>query len=327
LLRRVGEYSPRTSAIPRKEAGLLYLALAVLCSTSIALIFKFSESRGMNRYVVTTANYMVASSVSLALLLQGGVLGSAGPGTVGAFIDELPRAVSGAGFGPQGSLGWAAMVGIPAGVLYFLGFIYLQKGVRESGVSLAGSFSKLGVLVPMALSILIWHEVPTGVQWVGIALALGSILLANLDVAHPRRAFSAFSPVLIMLFLIVGLAEFSNKVYQRYGSLEAKSLFLLFVFGVALLVSLIRSLRSRRIRLAHFLTGLAVGVPNYFASHFLILSLSRLRTAVVFPIYSAMTIVLISLAGWLVFGERLRPRERLAVALTVVALVLVNLQR
>ena len=101
----------------------------------------------------------------------------------------------------------------------------------------------------------------------------------------------------------------------------------LFVFGVALLVSLVKSLRAGRIRTGHFLTGLAVGVPNYFASHFLILSLSELRTAVVFPIYSAMTIVLISLAGWLGFGERLRVRERWAVALTVVALVLVNLQR
>jgi drug/metabolite transporter (DMT)-like permease len=281
----------------------------------------------MNRYVVTTANYMVASTVSLAFLLGRGVLGRLGPGAVDSFLEEAPEALSGGGFGSLASMGWAAVVGIPAGVLYFLGFIYLQKGVRDSGVSLAGSFSKLGVLVPMMLSILFWHEVPTPVQWVGIALALGSILLANLDVVHPRRAFAAFSPVLIMLFLIVGLAEFSNKVYQRYGTLEAKSLFLLFVFGVALLVSLVKSLRAGRMRAGHFLTGLAVGVPNYFASHFLILSLSELRTAVVFPIYSALTIVLISLAGWLGFGERLRPRERWAVALTVVALVLVNLRR
>lgn len=281
----------------------------------------------MNRYVVTTANYMVASTLSLVFLLGRGVLGRVGPGAMDSFLEEAPEALAGGGFGSLASLGWAAAVGIPAGVLYFLGFIYLQKGVRDSGVSLAGSFSKLGVLVPMMLSILFWHEVPTPVQWVGIALALGSILLASLDVSHPRRAFAAFSPVLIMLFLIVGLAEFSNKIYQRFGTLEAKSLFLLFVFGVALLVSLVKSLRAGRIRAGHFLTGLAVGVPNYFASHFLILSLSELRTAVVFPIYSAMTIVLISLAGWLGFGERLRVRERWAVALTVVALVLVNLQR
>ena len=322
----VKEYGFHASRNPSKGASLLYLILAVLCSTSIALIFKVSETRRMNRYVVTTANYMVATAVSLSFLAGRGLLNRLGP-AAGVFLEELPRALRGGGFGPQGSLGWAAAVGVPAGVMYFLGFIYLQKGVRESGVSLAGSFSKLGVLVPMALSILLWHEVPTAVQWTGIALALGSILLANLDVSHPRRAFAAFSPVLLLLFLTVGLAEFSNKVYQRYGSMEAKSLFLLFVFGVALLVSLFKSLRVGRIRASHFLTGLAVGVPNYFASHFLILSLSQLRTAVVFPIYSATTIVLISLAGGLLFEERLRPRERLAVVLTVAALVLVNLQR
>ena len=164
-------------------------------------------------------------------------------------------------------------------------------------------------------------------QWAGIFLALISILLASIDFSHPSGILTGFQPVLLILFLTVGLSEFSNKVYQKYGVLEMKSLFLFFVFTTALLISGWKTFSSKKkIRVSHVLTGIAVGIPNYFASFFLILSLSKLKTAVVFPVYSAGTIVLISLAGWLFFKEKLKTRERIAVGLTVSALVLVNIQ-
>ncbi len=280
----------------------------------------------MDRLVVTASNYVVASLVSLVMLLLGDSLGSPLEWP-GAFVDGLPGVLEGGSFGGDGSAGWAVVLGVPTGVVYFLGFILLQRAVRESGVSLAGSFSKLGVLVPMSLAVLLWREIPAPVQWVGIALALAAILLANLDLRRGRRLLEGLRPVLILLFLTVGVAEFSNKLYQRYGLLEVKSLFLLVVFGTALVTAWWRVLACRR-RPAwrDVSTGLVVGVPNYFASHFLILSLSRLDAAVVFPVYSALTIVVISLAGRLVFGERLRGRERASVIMTVVALVLVNLE-
>jgi multidrug transporter EmrE-like cation transporter len=312
--------------LPTGGTGLLYLLLAVACSTVIALIFKVSESRDMNRYVITAANYLVASVVSLSFMVLGGVLDIPLSEVPGAFLREAGPALGGEGFSPRGSIAWGVLVGVPSGILYYLGFIYLQKGVRQCGVSLAGSFSKLGVLVPMVLSIALWHEIPSSVQWAGITLALASILLANLD---PRSAnvLSGFRPVLVLLLLFVGSAEFTNKVYQNYGIQELKSVYLFFVFFVALLVSGVKLARmGLRPRPRHVLTGLAVGVPNYFASFFLILALSRLKTSVVFPVYSAATIVLITIAGAAVFGERLRPRERLAVVMTVVAVALVNVR-
>jgi len=282
----------------------------------------------MDRYTVTTFNYLVASAMSLLFVLLEGFPFPGFQTSFSDFFGEVSSVLSSHGtFGPAASIGWAIIAGIPSGVLYFLGFIYLQKAVRESGVSLAGSFSKMGVLVPMVLAIFLWHEIPSAVQWTGIILALASILLANLDFSSTGRLLSGFQPVLLMLFLTVGLSEFSNKVYQKYGVLEMKSLFLLFIFGTALLVSGFLTLRrKRRITLSNVLTGLAVGIPNYFASFFLILALSRMKTAVVFPIYSASTIALLTLTAWLVFHEKLKPRERAAVLLTVIALVLVNVR-
>jgi len=281
----------------------------------------------MDRYTVTTFNYLIASLLSLFFFLSNGYHAAHFAEALSSFSTEFPAILKGGAFSPAASTVWAVITGIPSGILYFLGFIYLQKAVRESGVSLAGSFSKMGVLIPMIFAIILWNELPTGTQWIGIFLALLSILLANIDPSHPAGIAAGFKPVLLILFLTVGLSEFSNKIYQRYGVLEMKSLFLFFVFTTALLISGWKTLKKRkRIHLSHFLTGIAVGIPNYFASFFLILSLSKLKTAVVFPVYSAGTIVLLSLAGWLFFREKLKLRERIAVGLTVSALVLVNIQ-
>lgn len=281
----------------------------------------------MDRYTVTTFNYLVASLLSLFFFLSKRFPTIHFAEAFRSLSTEFPAVMSGGEFSPAGSTGWALVTGLPSGILYFLGFIYLQKAIRESGVSLAGSFSKMGVLIPVLLAIFLWNELPSGVQLAGIFLALISILLTNIDLSNPSGILGGLRPVLLILFLTVGMSEFSNKVYQKYGILEMKSLFLFFVFATALVISGWKTFSRRKsIHLSHFLTGIAVGIPNYFASFFLILSLSRLKTAIVFPVYSAATIVLLSLAGWLFFNERLRTRERIAVGFTVTALVLVNIQ-
>ncbi len=281
----------------------------------------------MNRYVVTTANYLVASLISGAFILFGKLPSLSCSGATRAFLNEFPDVMKGSIFSPAGSLGFAVIVGITAGILYYLGFIYLQKAVKESGVSLAGSFSRMGILVPVILSVILFRELPSILQWIGICLALFAILLANIDLSKPSGFLSGFQPVLIMLLMIIGLAEFSNKVFQKYGVLEAKSLFLFFVFTTALLISIWKTIRKgERPKFSNIILGFVVGIPNFFASFFLILALSRLQTAVVFPLYSALTIVIISLFGWILFGEKLKKRERFAVTLTVAALILVNMK-
>ena len=274
---------------------------------------------------MTAVNYAVATLISVVLMALQGLRILPGE-MLGAFGSEFSTAISGAGFGRDGSLGWALVVGIPSGVLYYLGFIFLQKAIRECGVSLSGSFSKMGIIVPMLLSLFLWNEIPEAVQWLGITLALVSIVLGSLDFSGFSSLFSAFRPVLLLLFLTVGLAEFTNKVFQTYAVLEMRNAFLFFVFFTALMVSMFKVLQKRpRLELPQFLTGVAVGVPNYFASFFLIQALAELRAVVVFPVYSALTICLISLLGWLLFGEKLGRRERLSVAMAVVAMILVNL--
>jgi drug/metabolite transporter (DMT)-like permease len=304
---------------------MLYLLLAIGCSASIALIFRVSETRDMNRYAVTTANYVTACITAVAtLVVDGRSLPS-----IGGIIDSLPQlagAVAGRADLLTGSASqaWAVCVGLVAGVFFFLAFVYYQISVRNHGVSLPGAFAKLGILVPMSLSLVLWQEMPRTIQWLGIALAVGSIVLVNRPADRLRRGLKAS---LLLLFAFGGLAEFSNKVFQRHGLLEDKAIFLLMTFFVAFVLSLVVTVRKGLpVRRRDILTGVAVGLPNLFSSYFLIEALDRIPAAAVFPAYGAGTILVITLFGAVFMGERLTGRDRAVVALAVLSIVLINLR-
>ncbi len=299
-----------------------YLALAILCSASIALLFKRSESTGLNRYAVTAANYAVAALVSAALLALDPPAWD-WSGAWGALSATLARGQAPV---PAGSALWSVLAGLGAGAFFFLAFIQYQLSVRDHGAGLAGAFIKLGILVPMALSLVVWEEYPTAVQWGGITLAVGSIALVN----WPGRGIGrdAVRPALLLLLLFAfgGLAEFSNKVFQRYALLEDRALFLLVTFAVAFLLSAWAARRRPApVTRRDLAMGALVGVPNLFSSFFLILALNELPAAVAFPAFGAGSILLINAAGFWLFRERLRRREQVAVGLTILALVLINL--
>lgn len=303
---------------------MFYLGLAIMTSASIALIFKFSENRDMDRYVVTSFNYLAASIVSLTIILINDLQLPFISFSVGFkdLLTAIPPAETGTD--STSSILWGLIVGIPAGLFFFLAFIYYQKGIRENGAGLAGAFSKIGILIPMIISILVWNEVPTVLQWSGIGISILSILIVNL----PEQSLNPdkIRLSLLALFLFSGLAEFSNKVFQKYGLVQDKLVFLFFVFFTAFVVSgFFLASRRKNLEPRAVLTGIIVGLPNLFCSYFLILALDGIKASVVFPVYTATTIVVINLGGYLLFEERLARKERFSVILMVVALVLINL--
>jgi len=299
--------------------------MAIICSSSIALIFKFSENNNLNRYVVTTANYLMALLISFIFITSQRINFFDFEGA--NFRQSFREIVIGGNgtFNVQASQLWATIIGVMAGVFFFVSFIYYQKSVRENGAGLAGTFGKLGILIPMLFAIIIWQEYPTSLQWFGIILAILSIIMVNFP--FNRNWKKALRLNLILLFIYGGFAEFTNKIFQQYALTDYKMLFLFWVFFSAFLISLIYTLK----KLDSFPTykelgtGFLVGIPNLFSSFFLISALNQLKTAVVFPIFSAGSIVLIVITGYLIFGERMKKKEVFSVIMTVIALILVNL--
>ncbi|MGC9385100.1 MAG: EamA family transporter [Kosmotogaceae bacterium] len=298
---------------------MIYLILAILCSSSIALIFKYSESKNMNRFVITMFNYIGAAITAFVMLIiDFPETGSEG----GSFTEVIIRSTN--LFSKNSSIIWGVSIGLFSGILFFLGFIYYQKSVNENGVSLSGAFGKLGILVPMTLGMVLWKEIPLPLQWVGIVLAIASIVLVN----NPFRSRTdKIRLSLLLLFLFNGLAEFSNKLFQNYTVTGYKNIFLLCVFSSAFLISFV-VFRKKEIKLKRedVFTGLIVGLPNLFSSFFLIMALEGIKSSVVFPVFSAGSVVMIGLGGFFIFREKLKRKDIISLIMILLALILINIK-
>lgn len=303
---------------------MFYLFLAILCSASIALIFKYTENTNTNRYVITSANYFIAFVTSLIMISYTGLLEGITRET--SFVNEVTMVMGNDQriLSPYSSMVWGILIGGISGVFFFLSFTYYQKSVKDNGVGISGTIAKLGILIPMIFSIIIWREFPTSIQWIGILLSLVSIVVINLS----KRSIKNFDfkPTLLLLFVFGGMAEFSNKIYQKYALNDYKDVFLFAIFFIAFLISVTYTVNAKgKATVKDILTGFAVGIPNLFSSYFLILSLDSLKTSVAFPIYSAGSIVLINIGGFLIYREKIALKNQLAIVMTIVALILINI--
>ncbi len=277
---------------------IVWLLIAVGMSSSIAIVFRLTERADLDRCAVTAANYVVACGVAGAMLARS----------------EAP-------FAPA-ALRWAVPVGLAAGAVFFLSFLLYQVAVRRHGVAMAGAAAKLGVAVPAAASLALFSERPSPAQWAGLAAAMLAVAL----LARPGSGENPLRPALLALLVLSGLAEFSNKVYEWRGALEHRALFLLAVFGTAFCCAAAAvATRRRPFGWREGLAGLAVGVPNFFSSYFLIRALAGLPAAAVFPAFGAGTIVVLSLTGALFFGERIGRRDAAVLVLAAAGVALLGL--
>ncbi len=289
---------------------MIYLVFAILSSASIAWLFKITEGGSYNRYRVTTANYGVAFFVSLIMHVVTLLQTHSTFSLSSLHIDSL--------------LG----IGVPAGFCFFLSFVFYQKSVKENGASLSGMFGKLGILLPMVVSVIIWHEIPSGIQSLGILLAVGAMVYVNY--VPGQTAFNKSQKSLIYLFLAGGMAEFSSKLFQKMGEPSEKNLFLFVVFFVAFCLSLYKSrqseVQSGSSLKKDLLAGGIVGVPNLLSSVFLISALGQVPATIAFPIYSSGAIAVISLGSHVFFKEEIGRRSKWGLLMTMIAMILVNMK-
>jgi drug/metabolite transporter (DMT)-like permease len=270
------------------------LILAMACSASLAFFFKETERRNYNRYWVTSANYVVATAVGIWMVVQGD------------FAAWPPPSFY--------------LLAVATGFLYFESFLLYQKNVRNYGASLTGFYGKLGILLPVLLSLAVFQEWPSSLQAVGIVLAIFAIGIAN------RTEKGEFEWVVPLLALLVfnGLAEFMNKGFEAGYDFSLRPLWLASVFGSALIFSLVKSLREERPGLAVWGWGAVIGATNLFSSFFLIQALAQIPAAVVFPSFGVGSMLLIYLGSALVYKEQLTRLQWQAAGLALAAIFLMN---
>ena len=278
---------------------MLYLILAIMSSTMISVVMRLSSDKISANLSMLAVNYLICA-----------VLGAGYAG----FDLWLPAAT---GFSLTVGLG------VLSGVLYLSGFVMLQRSIQKNGIVLSSIFMKLGLLVPIGMSLLMFHEIPTPAQILGFFIAVCAIVMINLKKDADAKGFGLG---LIALLLVGGGCDAMSKVFEVYGPANLSEQFLFYTFAVAfLLCAGIAAYGKERPGLRELMFGTLIGIPNFFSAKFLLLALGRLPAVVVYPSFRVATLLCITLAGVAVFRERLGKLQWVALTAIVAALALLNI--
>lgn len=276
---------------------MLFLLLAILSSSTIAILMRVSSGRISANLSMLAVNYLVCA-----------VLGAAY-----------------AGFPPAAEPGFGVtlLLGIISGFLYLGGLVLCQHNTHKNGVVLTSIFMKLGLLVPMVLSTLLFREVPTGLQIAGFCIAVFAIVLINLKKGQSKTGFGW---ELVLMLLFCGSSDAMSKIFERTAPAVFSDFFLFCSFAVAFLLCTGLVLRrGEKPGIPEFLFGTLIGIPNFFSAKFLLGALTKLPAVVVYPSYSVATLLIVTLTGVVAFRERLSKLQCLALAAIILALILLNI--
>lgn len=286
---------------------MVYLVLAVLSTFGVAVLLKVSELKGAPSSVVIASNYVVGAILGWAFVLWDGRLGS------NTGVSAMTLAL-----GVGGGLLWP-------GTLYVLTW-----GIRHFGVALVGSVARLALVVPVLFAWFFLRELLTWQSATGVAAAFVALYcLSPLQRGHLQAVNRQALWYFPLLVLAMGTVELWANLFHTFGQADENFLFLTFIFTFAMIFSWLAIWRRRQpLDKAAVRRGFVLGVPNFFATFFLLESLrSPLfadHSAVVYSVYSVAGVVLIFAAGALVWREPVTYRSALGVLVAVGAIILLN---
>ena len=284
-----------------EERIVIYLCLAVLSSSMVAIVMRLGTNKVRYNIGMLAVNYIVCTLLA-------------------AFYGNLQTT-----FDPGNPLVIRTLaLGMVNGGFYLAGFLLMQTNINKNGVVLSSIFQKLGLLVTLALSVVVYHEVPNVLQSCGFIIAIAAIILMN----YQKGSGSVGSrTMLIVMLLVNGMAEGMSKVFKEAvmdPTLDGQFLLLTFATALVLCVILMK-LKGQKVGAAELAFGALIGIPNFFCTKFLLGALERLSSVIVYPVFSVGTILVVTMTGVLAFRERLSRRQWTAVTAIMAALVLLNI--
>ena len=283
------------------------LILAIIASSLVSIMMRVGEGRAKNNISMLSVNYFICMILSI-LYTGAGNLFQTGEG-----------------------LSTAIGLGVINGFFYILSLILFQNSVKQNGVVLSSIFMKLGIMMPLIISIVLFKEIPTMVQIIGFVIAIAAIVLINLkdkysgkEKKKPERKDLA-KIGLIFVLCGCGMADGMSKIYQELGTDRFEELFLVLTFAVAFILSiLLIIIKKQKFTKAELLYGALLGVPNYYSARFLLKALGEIPAVGAYPTFSIGTIAVITLTGVIAFKEKITKRQMFAIGLIAIAVVLLN---
>lgn len=283
---------------------MIYLALAILCSTLINWIFKNFNRFKINTIQAIVINYLTCSVVGQLLAAE--------------FVFSSNQI--------HQNYFWFTLT---LGLLFVGIFFCMAKTTELFGISANAVSSKMAFIFPTLFYFLYLDESFPALQIVALILALLAVVLINKNTNNTQiKSKLYYFPILV--FIGSGIIDtcmkwIDIKFLNGASPLMPTTTIFTSAFILGIIVLLMRS--ELKISLKNWLAGIALGLPNYFSIYFLLLAIqdySEGNTGNLFAINNVGVILLSTIGGILMFGERLNKTQYIGLTLSVITIVIMT---
>lgn len=279
---------------------MLFLILTIIGSSCLSIVMRLSEGRISGKLSMLASNYIVC------MFLAGAYIGT----------DNLIAT----GVGAPSTF----LMGGMNGFFYMISLVLTQQCIRKNGVVLSSVFAKMGsLLVPLAVAIFAFGEIPSILQIIGAILAMAAIIVINYD---GKQETAKAHMLLLLLLLLEGCASSMSKIFGELGESALSGHFLLYTFTAAFLLSVIGAVyKKETFGMKEIFYGIMLGVPNFYASRFILKALETIPAVIVYPTRGVAVLLLVLLAGVFLFHEKLKKRQWVGICVVLLAVALLNI--
>ncbi len=203
----------------------------------------------------------------------------------------------------------------------------------ERGDSDICVFAKMGLVISLAISIFVFGEKPTPMQIAGVVLILAALVMINgpadEKTENALQTGKVYTGALILTMLANGGGSSMSKIFEQVGTRDQDELYFFYLFFTAAVLTAGLLLwewkrTGKALKWSEMAAGIAVGIPNYYASFLLLLALVALPAIIVYPINSTGSILIVMAVDALVFHQKYTKRQWLGIVLVLAAMVLLN---
>ena len=288
---------------------MLVLLVCIFCNVLLAIIFKTFDKYRIDNLNAIIINYFVCVLFASALLGESAIP-----------FDLFDR--------PWWPLSFTLSV------LFIFGFNIMALSFQKSGVALTAIVQKMSLIIPAAVAISLYSEPLGMLKAIGIVFALLAIIFVNLPSSNGQEKLNLFHPLIIyplLTFLLSGIIEVVLFLGEAEGLVGQDGImFTATAFGGAAVLGITYRIYTNlqgkgRPRLKELMGGIALGLPNYLTIYLLVYLLSKgWQGSVLFPVNSIGILILTSIAGFVMYKERLERNKIIGILLGTMAIVLIS---
>ncbi len=281
---------------------MLLVILAALCVAAFSVLFKSFEAYRISLRPAISVNYLVAFVTGLLVSTPWN----------------------------DGDLTLLRWPSLALGMMFACMFLLLGISSQRAGVARTTIAGRMSLVLTVLITARIFREDPGMFGWMGIALAIVGLVLAN----WRSEGAAVGRTWLLPLVILVGsaLCDVGVTVVQRTRTTSLnEASFPTLCFGAAAIVSTAlafyngdgRDYRSWRVWAA----GGLLGLVNYASLLLLVTALSSagMQASIVFPVMNIAAMLFSIVASLALFKERITSLQWTGVGVCVCALVLIML--